>query len=388
MPSRRGLAIACVSLLPAGASAANTAKKRTPVVWDFAPCMTVVDSSLDPVLHLPYTIAKEDPAAGEPPPVGEPPGSRTHQFFAYAREHPDFFFLPNWITDVDVAASATLYLVDPADVDPEDVLESSTIWAGQWTRITQDTDRRPITFDVAAEGVDWDTSALAPGTYSVQGYTYEPAFNLYSRRPGVIKVVDGGSPDAYGPAAAFEPGELLLYRNSTVVLRGCVDAMDGSTLTGEWALLTAQLSWTPFVEDLEVEDGELALELAVPSALVGASGLVRATVHDPMGREYTTHMTAAITVLDEDDPSPCPDPCGGTGTGVDGAAENTGAGDATSAVTGESTGTDRAPGDGPQPGGCGCSPRSPFDVSANVWWWCLLARRRARPHLAESRARA
>lgn len=368
MTVRRWSAALLFVLAPLPASAGNGAKLRTPVIWDPGACMTIVDRSADPLLHLAYSVGREDPPAGQTLPAAEVSDSRTHQFLAFSAENPDFFFLPNWITYADVASAAAKYLVDPADVDPEDVLETNPEWSDRFLRITADDDRRPITFDTAALGVDWDTSAAPAGTYVVQGYTYEPAFNIYERRPGVVKLIDGGPPEDYAPAVALEREELLIYRNSVVTLRGCADAMDGSVLTAEWALLQPEPQWVPFVADLKVENGDLELEFVPPAELVGAQGLLRATVRDPMGREYTTHALQAIEVLDEDDPNACSTACDGTGTG-DGTSSDgtTDSGDSTSGAPADDEG-----------GGCGCAhePRS-ANMIALLPLILALSRRRA-----------
>lgn len=370
MTVRRWSAVFLLALAPASAAAGNGSKLRTPVIWQPGACITIVDRAVDPVLHLEYTIGREDPPDGQPLPAAEVDDSRTHQFFAFTADHADFFFLPNWITDADVAAAAAKYLVNPDDVDVEEVLETNPEWSERFLRITADDDRRPITFETAALGVDWDTSAVPAGTYVVQGYTYEPAFNIYERRPGVVKLIDGGPPEDYAPAVAFESEELLIYRNSVVMLRGCVDAMDGSVLTAEWSPLQQEPQWLPFVADLEVENGDLALEFVPPAELVGAQGLLRATVRDPMGREYTTHALQAIEVLDQDDPNACSTACGSDtsdGTSSDG---GTGPGDSSSG----------APADQGGAGGCGCThePRGGWAMALLPLILALSRRRAAR----------
>ena len=347
MTVRRWSAALLLALAPLPAAAGNGSKLRTPVIWEPGPCMTIVDRSANPMLHLSYTVGREDPPEGQPLPAAEVDDSRTHQFFAFSADHPDFFFLPNWITNADVAAAAAKYLVKPDDVDVEDVLETHPEWSDRFLRITADDDRRPITFETAALGVDWDTSSAPAGTWVVQGYTYEPAFNIYERRPGVVKLIDGGSPEDYAPAVAFGREELLIYRNSVVTLRGCADAMEGSLLTAEWSLLQPEPQWVPFVVDLQVDSGELELELVPPAELVGAQGLLRATVRDPMGRAYTTHALQAIEVLDQDGPNACSTACDGADTaGATSGDASTDAGDASSGAPADDSGGGR---------GCGCT---------------------------------
>ena len=71
-----------------------------------------------------------------------------------------------------------------------------------WTRITADDERRPITYEAAKEPVLWDTTGLPVGPQIVYGYTWEPLINLWSRRMGVVQVVDDLDLAASPPALA------------------------------------------------------------------------------------------------------------------------------------------------------------------------------------------
>jgi hypothetical protein len=101
-----------------------------------------IDRSVDPVLHLPYGIPREDTAVTS----DEVPDSRTHQFFAFCRRRHPQDYLPNWITWADVDAAVMTGKVESSDdIAPRDVLESSTAWQGCWYRITEDDERRSRT---------------------------------------------------------------------------------------------------------------------------------------------------------------------------------------------------------------------------------------------------
>jgi hypothetical protein len=167
----RAVALVVISW-PSSAAATNTRHVRTPVLWTDVPCMTLHDRSQGAVMHLPYDIPYEDTEVG-PDEVAD---SRTHQFFAMCRSKPTAPELPWWITqaDLDAAIAADIDL-STVGTGPSDILETATDWDGCWVRINADDDRRPITFAAAAAGVDWDTSAVAAGSYVLWGYTWEPA---------------------------------------------------------------------------------------------------------------------------------------------------------------------------------------------------------------------
>lgn len=234
----------CVAV-PAVAFAGNGLEPRTPVDWpDDAACLTVVDRSESAMVHMDYGIPFEDPEI-TPDEVAD---SRRHQFIAFCRDHSREEFLPIWLSWKDVDAAAAKALIDPMLLEDENVLETSTVWKDCWFRITPDDARRPITFAEAMKGVDWDTTALAAGAYVVQGYTWEPTFNIYSQRPGIVHVVDGPDLAAVGPAAAVSTVIDFMFAEDTLMLEGCTRALPGSTLSGYWSHTGGALEWMPFAE--------------------------------------------------------------------------------------------------------------------------------------------
>src|SRR5690606_11236302 len=199
---RRSLAwltLAIVLALPLAAEAGNSLHPRTPVDWSSAPCMTIIDRSQGATYPLVYGIPYEDTDV-TPDEVDQ---SRTHQFFVFCRDHHREELNPSWITEADLADADAHGLGDASAVDAElEVLENVPEWADCWWRINSDEERRPITFESAAEPVPWDTSALPAGSYAVEGYTFEPWANEWWPHPGVFKIVDDPDPAASGPAAA------------------------------------------------------------------------------------------------------------------------------------------------------------------------------------------
>src|SRR5262249_54297960 len=146
-------------------------------------------------LHLDYTLPTEDPG----PDADELADSHTQQFFAFRRL--DYLAavseraLPNWITQADLDRAAQL---DPVvaqaiaahHLPGDEVLESTSPFAAaDWVRITADDARVPITNVQAQAGIDWDLGGLAPGTYTLWGYTWFPPHDLWSPRAGFVKLV-------------------------------------------------------------------------------------------------------------------------------------------------------------------------------------------------------
>lgn len=376
-----------IALLPAAASAGNGLKPRTLVQWVDAPCMTLVDRSAEAVLHVPYAILVEDPAPGESITEDEVPDSRTHQFFAFSREADPIDILPSWITDADVAAAVAAGIIMQGAIDPDNILEDVPAWDGAWIRLTPDDARRPITFEMAEQGVDWDTAGAPIGVYNLQGYTWEPEINVWSARDGVVKVHDG-DPDAAGPAVALEQIDLILYRNGSAVLTGCIDAPADTTVIGEWTRVEANtpLSWEAFGE-AGIDGGTLEIEFAAPEGAAGGFVALRLVATSPSGQSYTAYMRALASVLLEDDPEACDE--GGGFVGMPGCADSGsdsdgGSGGGTTAEPGStgsgggptSAGTTAPPQTG-EPQGCGCaSDRGRGGALVLVALWGVVRRRR------------
>jgi MYXO-CTERM domain-containing protein len=298
------------------AHAANGNRPRTPVVWTAGECATIVDQSQSPILSLEYTVAvEEDPDARTEDEVDD---SRTHQFFAMAQQ--DIGAMPVWISqaDIDRAAQVDPEVVALGNVDPEEILESGSRFpAGTWVRITPDDARVPITFAQAAMGVDWDTTGVAPGTYVVWGYTWEPLLNLWVHRPGFVKVIaSAAEAAAAGPSIALLASEATLEAGSPFTVPGCADVEPGSTVTLEWGepVGTTIPQWVVAIEDEPIDDGALALAFVPPDEAANKSIRLRATVTDAQGRSYVAYTTKVLAVLPDPTPS---EESGGGGCRID-----------------------------------------------------------------------
>ncbi len=306
-----GLLVA-VLLAPQAASAANGQKPRIPVVWSEGTCATVVDRSTTPVVHFDYVVPMEDdPEAQGGRTSDEVDDSRTHQFFAFKKL--DFVAanttqkLPLWIvqSDIDRAAEVDPMVVamEMAGIPAAEILDGGPRFAASdWVRITPDDARVPITNAQAAMGVDWDVSTVEPGVWTVWGYTWEPLLNLWSERPGFVKVIaSAAEADAAGPGIALLSESPVLTSGEPHTIPGCVDAPAGTTITLEWGEIVGSVEpdWRIFVEDEDVATGMLDLEVVIPDADPGdgmALVKLRATVTDPAGRSYVAYSPGTYTV--------------------------------------------------------------------------------------------
>lgn len=351
---------------PTLARAGNGVHPRTPVEWPESACMTIVDRTVDANLVLNYTIPYEDTEVTS----DEVADSRRHQFLAFCRGHSRQEPLPVWLTDADVAVAAAKALIDPVNVDPEDVFETSAEWKDCWFRITGDDQRRPITFAEAAKPVVWDTTLLPVGPYVVAGYTWEPPFNIWSERIGLVKVIDDPDPSKSPPALALTNGEEIKFGNEVLTLTGCLDAMDGSTITGYWSLTTGEgLDWQMFASDVPVSGDSIELDFMPPPESFGEQIAMKVEITDPMDRRFTAHLGTLATILPPaSETGGCPDTggnfigdpsCDSSGTSGDptstGPTASSGP-DASSGGAGSSSGSDTSgPGEVPKPDGCHCS---------------------------------
>ncbi|MEM7152231.1 MAG: MYXO-CTERM sorting domain-containing protein [Myxococcota bacterium] len=344
--------------------------------------MTIVDRSAATTTHFDYTISQEDTELTP----DEVEDSRTHQFFGFCRAHDPQTFLPRWITQDDIDRAVQVKAA-PDEVEAEDILDTSTEWGDCSVRITADDDRRPITFEAADAGVDWDTTDVPAGTYTVEAYTWEPPLNIWSLHPGVVKVVDSSDVAASGPAHAITNTEEVINRNETVTLEGCVSAMEGSTLTAYYALALPEVDWQVFIEDDPISGDSYAVEFDPPEEVAGESLIMRIDVTDPMGRTYTNYMRELVIILGTDGPGECDGMgfIGGAGCEGDSGGTETDGDAATSAVgdetAGDGTSASTTPGqdggDGVDPGGCGCqSDSTPTPWALGLLGVVLWGRRR------------
>ncbi len=351
-PAALCAALVAPALLPSQARAENGIKPRLPVDWDprtpppgfvQPTCLEYVDRSADSVYRFSYSIADEDPSPGEELLPDEVADSRTHQFFAMAKQgNPQTEYPHLWITQADVDAALAKGLISASTVGPEEIMESSPLWSDHFERITPDAERRPISNEMVAEPVQWDTAAVDPGVYMLWGYTWEPAFNLWSQRSGNVVIVHDGDPDAAGPAAAITNGELIVYSDEAAVVEGCVAGAAGTTLDGYFSETPDngekgwEPTWIPFAEGTPVTGDTFALEFTPGEEYATKTLLVRVVATDPDGNTYEAHMPDLINVLPGESGG-CDDESGGGfigSPGCGGDESTSGGSDSDSAETG------------------------------------------------------
>lgn len=368
--------VACIAARPAAAT--DGIRQRSLVVWSDVACMTVVERDVDPTVALPYGISFEDTDHT----ADEVETGRRHQMIGLCRQYSPQSPLPVWLSQADLDDAASVGLLDPDDPDPPEVLDELSQWADCVVRIVADADRRPITQAAAAEGVVWDTTGIARGGWIVEGYTWDPPFNQWAPRPGVVAVFDDAGAADNPPVAAISTGELSIYAEDTATIEGCVVAAQGSTMTASWALTVPgdEQQWETFAVDEPVEGSAFGLAFTPPEATVGGFANIRVAVTDPMDQTYTAYMRAPVAVLPGGggcndsgggflgDPGCDPDTTAGT-TADTATAGTTGGGTSTTDTT--------APAADPPPGeSCACT-------AAPAGWWglpllLLAARRRVR----------
>ena len=324
--SRVGIVLAGgIILAPTAARAANGILPRSPTLFPGAPCMLTVDKAKQSTIHFDYMVGFEDAPTNLT--MDELDDSRTHQFFAL--DHLLFDSvpsLPNWITQSDFDRAATKQMFVNT-YGPEDFLETSTEWgSADWVRITPDDARLPISNAQAAMGFDWDISDVAPGTWIVLGYTFEPENNKWSPRRGAVRIIDSGQSSDLGPSAWIYAGAMLdesspvgtATQAQPYEVPYCVVAAPGSKMTASWGLLEGvdEPDWVPFVDGEDVPaDGDHTFTLEPPSATADSTIKLRLVIDQPDGSSIETFSVGKVQVIGDPN-APPDDPPGGHGCSV------------------------------------------------------------------------
>lgn len=284
--------IAC--LCARSADASNIEHPRTPVLWPQAPCIQDLQLASEASFEFAYAIPYEDTQVSD----DELEDSRRHQFVAFCRQWPAGEPPPPYISvsDLQRAIDAQIELETELLDEPEATLETSVEWAGCWTRVTADDARRPITEAAAAEPVVWTPEGVAPGTWMLAGYTWEPPFNMWSRAPGVVRVLDADMQGPAGPAAAVELTPEGLELDSSLTIPVCVAAELEAQLHFEWAVAKDEPRvWTGLLEQVVGEAEELEVEFPSDPEYQGATLLLRARIEDAE-TNYISHGLVRLNV--------------------------------------------------------------------------------------------
>ena len=303
---RRTVLVAAVLMTgPRVALASDGNLPRTPMLHQGTACLTVVDRQRQPVVRLDYTIPFSDTCVG---PL-EPEGSRTHRYVALCRSPEPWEALPHWLHPDDVASSlAAGALLEQEQPSAADVLSSSSMWGDCHALVGSPDERNPIHCVHAREGVQWDTRTLPAGVWILAGYTYHPPMNMWSRRTGVFKIVDGADDP---PAVGMHPLPAHAGDEPPLELRACVDARPGSTLhVAAAATRDADPSWTEIATvSAESGKGELVLPLDLGSAFAAPATLaLRVEVREPGGRSFAYVAPEPIVYVGGPTPEAPPTP--------------------------------------------------------------------------------
>lgn len=281
--------------LPSAALAINGVRPRTPPTFFGEACIATVDRGAQDGFPIDYTIPFPDDEIGE----DELEGSRTFQFFALSTEVPPLQELPPWVNEDDIARAleAGIIVEQPA---PADVLSSSS-WGPNARAVTTPEQRVPIRCEEAPSPRLWSLDDVEPGVYQIWAHTFEPPNSLWTRRPGLVRVVDGAQTP--GPAVSLgAPARRTdVFVDSGATIHGCVAADSGTEVTLSWASASDLDVWTSFAE-FEIESPTFEIVFMPPEDTLFEALYIRATAIDPQGRSWTSYTSAELIPF-----ATCPD---------------------------------------------------------------------------------
>lgn len=289
---------------PNAASAINGSRPRVPPSFYGGACVTVVGRDA-PLLEVGVTFPYEDVELTD----DELPDSRTVGLYAFARDLPPGATLPNWVQSGDVQRAVETGLID-APPQPEALLPTSS-WADvAWGVVDE---RLPIACESAGPW-PWNTQAVPPGAYVLWGYTFEPPLNLWTPRPGVVRVVDAAGSGPPAVALSDLDGRREFGVEQGLEVMGCLSADPGTQVVLSWARAADPQTWTVF-DVLEPGGDTFTSWLAPPNDALYDALYVRAEARDPAGRSFIHHARGALVVLAEcvDEPLTRPDVADGCG---------------------------------------------------------------------------
>ena len=290
-----GIALVAMS---APAQASNPTHARTPVDWSAQPCGLVHDRSAHgPVVRFDYDIPQEDVEGISDNEVDD---ARRHQFFALCRAHAVRDLLPTWIDQADIDAAAAKSL------PPTEILEQNPEWQDCWWAITSDEERRPISFDAAAESVEWDTTGLPAGVYFIEGYTWDPPFNLWTARPGFIKIVDSPADRDAHPAVGIVGSNDVVAPDQPLTLTACSDAAPTSVFAVDVAVLSPGQApdWIEVANGLPAPGPDGNVTFTPGEAFAEQAITVRLRSEDDQGREAVAYLPAELSLTSASDDPP------------------------------------------------------------------------------------
>jgi hypothetical protein len=294
-------------------TAAAHAAPAYPPEWEPGPCVTVVDKDVQPIVRFGYRVPIDDTQLT----VGDIalPDALTHQFFAFNGSvsfegfmpelrtfdaaEPNAVVLPLWISRRDVeraqmSSDTDMLGYDLSTVGAQNVLETEDAMRGRWLRITGDDHRVPITSDQSLSGLQWDTSAVDPGLYTVAGYIFSPPYNGWEIRSGLVAIVDR---DRHTPAAVLSRVQESLFAGQGRKVRTCLYAPEGTRMRASMMFQeNVDAGWTAWGEEMPVESGTLEQCFHPPAGMTGTIRL-RVELIAPDGSELAFYSPDTMSVI-------------------------------------------------------------------------------------------
>lgn len=267
--------------------ASDSPRPRVPPLFPRAECLTVVDRAEE--LFVEVSIPYEDNGSDV-----ELEGARSLEFFAACREPGLGEELPPWTTWDDVERARELGLVSE-NPNPEQVAETSSRWPLHSCLIPVSGRRIPTTCEDLEGGVPWDPSDVPIGNYTLYGYLFAPPTNVWTRRPGIVRVVDGSSEP--GPAVTlYSPWRRgNVHRRPGIVIEGCAAGDASTRVELSWASLQGDETWTTFAQ-IDAP-GSFDARFEPPEGTEYDALIVRAVAVDDRDREWVSYANAEIIVL-------------------------------------------------------------------------------------------
>ncbi len=269
---------------PLAARASNCAATPVGVDFESADCITVVDKTAAPTVHIAYSHPPEQLA------MIQPGWEQSLHFYAFSARPS---VLPLWLSQAQVDDATTLFMGSDCEVGvvpDEQILEKNQDLAGTWYALG---DPLPVTADQATAGFDFDTSQLPDGTYLLYAYVDAGRFNAWFPFPGAFKIVSGPDPDAAPPSLYIVDLGFgtTYYPSQRYQVKVCTNAPAGSTLDLSW-----QTSVLPGEEPMEglvaacypASEPVINIPFVWPQSVAEAQVRFFGRIEDPMGRSHET----------------------------------------------------------------------------------------------------
>lgn len=299
----RGLLLASMACLWPATSDGHGNEPRTAVKFDdVGSCYLTVDRATATVLHLDYSIPMED----LPNPEHDLPDAKTHQFIAVCRDWSTRNPPPDYLTVDDLQRSIDIGYEEPERIeDLEATFETSPTWAGCWRRITDESDRLPLTPEAAQPGVDWDTTEFEAGVWYPVGHTFDPPWNVWRKAPYAVRIEDDLADPVEAPALVVAAPPKVIEHDETVVISACAGARGPSQVTFKVRSAKSEGDWTVIgTLDSPEDDPLIAFDLVAPEDAWGQALMLAMDLVDGDGRAIEGFAPSETIVLSAPAPTP------------------------------------------------------------------------------------